>query len=191
MSFMKQILLLAALLTAGFAAAEERKDGVSASGKISWHVVMAGDNGASEVFISETDQGKSAAQKLCDTISVANTKVFVAPDDAWIIVQTGGASLGVSLITFRREKGMIYQEAKGIDITEAALLAACGGDQKKAGSMDHAYVRFTGWAKDSKSVLVEVNAQGEDYRVESFFGIYDLSAKKVGFDLQKFNGTGK
>ena len=184
---MKRILLLAALLTAGFAAAEERKDGVSASGKIAWHVVMDGENGASEVFISEADQGESAARKLCNTVSVVNTQVFVAPDDGWIIVQTGGASLGVSLITFSREKGMIYQEAKGIDITETALLAACGGDRKKVESIDHAYVRFIGWAKDSESVLVEVNAQGEDQRVESFFGIYDLAAKKVGFDLERFN----
>lgn len=188
---MKRILLLATLITAGFAAAEERKDGVSPSGKIAWHVVQAGDNGASEVFISEADQGESAAQKLCETVSVANTKVFVSPDDSWIIVQTGGASLGTSLIALRRENGMIYQEDKETDIGAAVLLAACDGDQTKVDAIERVHTTWVGWSGDSKSLLVEVEAHGGEKTVRSFFAIYDLTTRKIGFDLAKFNQAGK
>ncbi|RYD60717.1 MAG: hypothetical protein EOP83_18765 [Verrucomicrobiaceae bacterium] len=73
-----------------------------------------------------------------------------------------------------------------------ALLAACGGDRKEVDAMDHVYVRFTGWAADSKSLLLSVSARGgEKRKVDSFFGIYDLAAKKIGYDLGKFNGAGK
>ncbi|WAC21061.1 hypothetical protein OVA24_06650 [Luteolibacter sp. SL250] len=190
---MKFLAVVSIVFLAGLSAVvaqEKRKDGVSASGKIAWHVVNAGDNGVSEVFISEGDQGESAAQKLCEAISIANTEVFVSPDDSWMIVQTGGPSLGINLIAFRRENGMIYNEEKDPDIGDVALLAACGGDRKKADAMDHVYVRFTGWAADSKSLLLSVSARGgEKQKVESFFGIYDLAAKKIGYDLEKFNGV--
>jgi len=89
---MKRFLLLATLISVGFAAAEDRKDGVSPSGKIAWHVVRVDDQGITEVLISEADQGESAPQKLCEAVSVANTKVPVSADDSWIVVQTGGAS---------------------------------------------------------------------------------------------------
>lgn len=178
------LLFLAGLSSVG--AQEDRKDGLSTSGKIAWHVVP-GKDGAG-VFISEGDQGESAAQKLSDVLTVANTEVFVSPDDAWIIVQSGGGSVGVDLYAFRREKGMIYHAEKELNIGNVALLAACGGDQKKADAMDHVYVRFTGWAADSKSLLLSVNARGgEKQKVEYFFGIFDLTAKKIDFDLEKFN----
>jgi len=178
---MRILAVASTLLLVGLTAVvaqEERKDGVSPSGKIGWHVVKVGDNGASEVLISEAAQEESAPKKLCEAISIANTDVSIAPDDSWIIVQTGGASLGVSLITFRRENGMIYNEEKEVDIGAAVLLSACGGDQKKADSMDHIYADARGWSENSKSLLVEMNAKGESGRVESFFAIYDLVTKK-------------
>jgi len=187
---MKFLAVASALFLAGLSAVvaqeEERKDGLSSSGKIAWHVV-AGKDGA-EVFISEGDQGESAAQKLSDALTVANTEVFVSPDDSWIVIQSGGGSVGVFLNAFRRENGMIYNEDKETDIGAVALLAACGGDQKKADAMGHVYVRFAGWAADSKSLLLSVSARGgEKQKVESFFGIYDFAMKKIGYDLEKFN----
>lgn len=188
---MKRLVASLLVLLAGISSvmAEERKDGVSPSGKIGWHVVATA--AGAEVLISEADQGESAAQKLGEVLSVSNTQVFVAPDDSWIIVQSGGGSVGVSLSAFSREKGMIYHQEKEMDIGAVALLAACGGDQKKADTMDHVYVRLNGWAKDSKSVLVEVGARGGAGKVDSFFAIYDLTEKKIGFDLEKFNRAGK
>ena len=187
---MKRFLLLVTLISAGFAAAEDRKDGVSASGKIAWHVVRVDDQGISEVLISEADQGESAPQKLCEAVSVANTKVSVSPDDSWIIVQTGGASLGISLTVFRRENGMIYNEMPGMNIGAAVLLSACGSDQPRADAMDRVYMDLVGWSKDSGSVLVGLNARGEKGEISEFFAIYDLAERKVGFDLVKFNATG-
>jgi len=185
---MKRILLLAVLFIPGFAAAEDRKDGVSTSGKIGWHVVETKE--AADVLISEADQGESAAQKLCGVISVANTKVTVSPDDSWVVVQSGGPSLGVSLKVFRRENGMIYAEQKSMDIGGTVLLAACGGDAKKAESTSHLYTHALNWSADSKWLLVEISARGGEKEVKSFVAIYDLASGKVGFDLEKFNGGG-
>lgn len=188
---MKFLAVVSMVFLAGLSAVvaqEERKDGLSSSGKIAWHVVAGKDS--AEVFISEGDQGESAAQKLSDVLTVANTEVFVSPDDSWIVIQSGGGSVGVFLNAFRRENGMIYNQEKDTDIGDVALLAACGGDRKKADAMDHVYVRLTGWAADSKSLLLSVSARGgEKQKVESFFGIYDLAAKKIGFDLERFNGA--
>jgi hypothetical protein len=166
-------------------AEEKRQDGVSGSGKIGWHIVANDDD--VQVLISEADQGESAAQKLCDVPSFSHTKVFVSPDDKWIIVQTGSASLGISLNVFQREKGMIYQEKADLKIEEKALLRALNDKVKAVGDLDHTYANLIAWSADSKSILFEVSGQGDAARVESYFAIYDFEKQSIGFDLSAFN----
>ena len=55
--------------------------------------------------------------------------------------------------------------------------------------MDHVYVDVSGWSKDSRSVLVGLNAVGGKGEVRDFLAIYDLAGRKVGFDLAKFNAA--
>jgi hypothetical protein len=184
----KPILLLIFMILAGFAAAEDRLEGVSSSGKIGWHVVKSGDG--AEVRISEADQAESAAQKLCDVISVSQTKVTVSRDDEWIIVSSGSASLGTSLSAFRRKEGMLYEEQKSVDIGGAVLLFACGGDQREADAAGRVFVEALKWSADGKSLLVEIRSGGKGNELKSFLAIYHLTTGKVGFDLEKFNSNG-
>lgn len=184
--------LLSAILIATLAAvvplaAQERKDEVSTSGKIATHVVESKDG--AEVFISEANQADSAAQKLCDVLSVSATKVSVAPDDSWIIVRRGGASVGISFAVFKREKGMIYKELPETDIVAVLLAAACGGDKAKIDQMDHVTADIIEWSGDSKSVLAVVAARGGETRVPPYFAIYRLADGKLEFDLSKFNAA--
>lgn len=182
--FLSLVMVLAGVLSAS---GEDRKDGVSASGKIGWHVVASADG--ADLLISEADQVESAAQKLCETPSVVNTKVVVAPDDSWIIVQSGGVSLGISFRAFKREAGTIYKEAPAEDITTAVLTSACGGDKAKAEAMDPVYGDLLAWAGDSKSVLVSVTARGGQRKIPDYFAVYHLGSGKVSFDLAEFNAA--
>lgn len=140
-----------------------------------------------QVLISEADQGESAALKLCDAPSFSHTKVFISPDDRWIIVQSGGGSSGISLTAFRRENGMNYQEQPKLDFTAAVLENAFEKDSKAQEKLDHDYAEFVAWSPDSKSVLVKIAARGEGIRLRSYFAIYNLESQSVGFDLRAFN----
>lgn len=172
-----------------FAFAEEREDGVSSSGKIAWHVVETRDGNGAEVFISEGDQGESAAQKLCDVVSVASTRVFVAPDDSRIIVENGSASLGVSLTVFQRENGMIYSAKPASDPAAAALTHAAGGDPEKVGELGKSSAKLIAWSKDSDSVLISMSWEGGKSGVSGFMAIYSFGTGKIGFDLAKFHSA--
>ena len=185
---MKTLVLFLAVFVLGFSrgsAEEKREDGVSQSGKIGWHVVETNED--VDVLISEADQGESAANKLCDVPSLANTKVFVSPDDSWIIVQSGGGSLGVTLRVFKRENGMLYPEVSKLDITGAVLKSAFDGDASGAEKLDHVYTRLIEWSADSKSILVSVSGHGGGRTLSPSFAIYDLASQSIGFDLTKFN----
>lgn len=165
----------------------ERLDGSSESGKIAWHVVQSKDG--ADVLISEGDQGESAAQKLCGVLGVANTKVEVSPDDFWIIVQSGGGSLGVSLSVFQRTKGMIYREKKEMEITEPILKGAfkAAGNEAAADKLDHVYTRLLAWSADSETILVQVSGYGGKTKLSPYLAVYDLGKQTVSFDLAKFN----
>jgi hypothetical protein len=183
------LLFLFALAGIAFADEPPRSEGTSASGKIAWHVVEKTnpDQGA-EVFISEGDQDESAGQKLCDVPWARNTRVFVSPDDFWIIVESGGASMGVSLNVLQREKGLVYHEMPKKDVALAVLTNAFRGDAAAAENMDHVYTVLLGWSADSKCILVRVSGNKRGRDINPVFAIYDLGKGSVGFDLAKFNG---
>jgi hypothetical protein len=166
---------------------EDRVDGISASGKIAWHIVKT-DDGA-EVLISEGDQGESAAQKLSSTVSIGNTKVSISPSDEWIIVQSGGASLGISLTVFQRENGMIYNERPMLDIATAVLKKALENKPETIDQLDHIEARIVAWSADSKSIQVNVQARGGSVKVEPVEAIFDLAKASVTFDLTGFKAA--
>ena len=166
---------------------ESRADGKSPSGKIAWHVVETKDG--AEVLISEGDQEESAAVKVCETISLANTKVHVSPDDFWIIVESGTGSLGISLAVYQREKGMIYKEQAGTDIGGTVAKAAfkAAGNEAAAEKLDHVYAHVLAWSADSGSILVDVSGHGGKTRIGPYVAVFDLGRKTAGLDLTKFN----
>lgn len=189
---MKSLLPFTVAITLLFAlcpamANETRADGKSPSGKIAWHIVETKDG--AEVLISEGDQEESAAVKLCDTISLPNTKVHVSPDDFWIIVESGTGSLGISLAVYQREKGMIYKEQADMDIggivAKAAFKAA--GNEAAADKLDHVYTHLLAWSSDSNSIVVEVSGHGGKTHLGPYVAAFELGKKTAGLDLTKFN----
>lgn len=166
---------------------ETRTDGKSPSGKIAWQVVETRDG--AEVLISEGDQEESAAVKLCDTISLPNTRVHVSPDDFWVIVESGTGSLGILLAVYRREKGMIYKEQADTDIGGTVARAAfkAAGKEAAADKLDHLYARVLSWSADSGSILVQVSGHGGKTRLGPYLAVYDLGKKTTGLDLANFN----
>lgn len=177
----------AAGTTALSAQETERVDGSSQSGKIAWHVVQSKDG--ADVLISEGDQGESAAQKLCTVLGVANTKVEVSPDDFWIIVQSGGGSVGISLSVFQRTKGVSYVEKKEMDIATPILKNAfkVAGKEAAADMLDHIYTRLLAWSADSETILVQVAGHGGKTKLDPYLAVYDLGRQTISLDLTKFN----
>jgi len=127
--------------------------------------------------------------KLCDTISLPNTKVHVSPDDFWIIVESGTGSLGISLAVYQREKGMIYKEQAEMDIGGTVAKAAFkgAGAEAAADKLDHLYARVLAWSADSGSILVQVSGHGGKTRIGPYVAVFDLGKKTAGLDLTKFN----
>lgn len=169
---------------AGMSLAQELDAGTSDSGKIAWKVVEAG-----KVLISEGDQGESAAVELTETVAPMNTKVFVSPDDFWIIVESGTGSLGFYLQVFQRQKGLIYKQKEDIDLGEPIIKAAfkAVGKEAAAEKLDHTYVRLLAWSADSSTVLVQVRGRGGKLSFGPYIVAYDLGKKTFGQDLTKFN----
>lgn len=181
------ITVIFCLLLTGNALLHAQSSGTSESGKIAWKIVEGGSG--AQVMISEGDQGESAGTKLCETVSANNTKVFVSPDDFWIIVESGSGSLGFYLTVFQREKGMIYRQRKEVDIGEPVINAAfkSAGKEGEAQKLDHTYVRLLAWSADSESVLVQVRARGGKLQFGPYVVVYDLGKKSWSNDLSKFN----
>jgi hypothetical protein len=167
-------------------AAEELDSGTSESGKIAWKVV---DKGEGKVLISEGDQGESAATVLTTTVAAGNTKVFVSPDDFWIIVESGTGSLGFYLQVFQRQKGLNYKLMEDMDLGEPVIRAAfkAAGKEAAADTLDHTYVRLLAWSADSGTVLVQVRGRGGKLQFGPYVVAYDLGKKTFSNDLAKFN----
>lgn len=179
--------VISCLLLTGSSFLQAQSSGTSESGKIAWRIVEGGGGG--QVMISEGDQGEAAGTKLFETVSANNTKVFVSPDDHWIIVESGTGSLGFYLTVFKREKGTIYRQRKDVDIGEPVINAAfkSAGREGEARKLDHTYMRLLAWSADSESVLVQVRARGGKLQFGPYVVAYDLGKKAWSNDLSKFN----
>jgi hypothetical protein len=173
------------------AIADQQNQGTSNDGKIHYELRDA-ENDTKEIWLWEEGQKKSAA-RLTDTEGWGNMVIYFSPDDYWILIQDGGASMGVSFRLFRREKGVTFREMKDSDIdgkAEAEALRQSGFPADQIS--DHRYARFLCWSPDSKSILLEVHGSGKtrDRKTTISFdwvGAYDI-AKDVFFDdLKKFN----
>jgi len=137
--------------------------------------------------------GKEHAVRLCETPGWGNMHLEFSPDNYWIMVQDGGASLGISLRLFRREKGVVFKEIQDANINDQAeeLALKQAGLQKKPDFLDHRYVNLVRWSPDSRTILVELRGKGVDdkhvVQISEWLGLYDLGKRKFIFDLNQMN----
>jgi hypothetical protein len=166
----------------------QQNEGTSESGKISFEL-RGEEVGEREIWLYPKDH-TDAAVKLCDTEGWCCLKMHFSTDDHWLIVEDGGASLGVSLRLFRRDKGVNFTEIKKPDITEKAIELALR-DAKPAGAeLLHAYLECVAWSSDSRRILVEltgnVSAAGQRLNIE-WAAVYDVRSGTFSRNLAEFN----
>jgi hypothetical protein len=170
--------------------ADQINDGDSPSGKIHFQV-RGNDNDGKEIWLFPPNR-QDQAVKLCDTEGWGNLVIHFAPDDYWIIVQDGGASLGVFLRLFRREKGLTFKEIKDADIGgKAERLAFRQAGLPDTCVLDHRYDRVLAW-DDPGYVLIRISGSGSNFNkqpvaVDGWCAFYELATGRFVFDLNKIN----
>jgi hypothetical protein len=119
-------------------------------------------------------------------------ELHFAPDDAWLVVQDGGSSLGISLRLFRRDRGAAYKELEQADIEGKAERIALEEQEDAAGGLlDHRYMKLVAWSGDSRSFLFSLSGHGGDannhVRITGWMGIYDVESGEIALELSKLN----
>jgi WD40 repeat protein len=174
--------------TPGFS--EQPDKGESFTGKIHYELRGDSDAGGKTIWLWSKED-KSDAAELCETPGWGYLEIHFSPNDKWIVVQDGGASLGVSLRLFRRDGGVVFHEIKDADIdrkSEKLALKQAGMAPKEIS--DHRYVHCLAWSGDSEMILVSSSGKGiaDDYAIGFLWiGIYHVTDGRFTSDLTKFN----
>lgn len=114
-----------------------------------------------------------------------------SPDTNWIVTSNGGASRGVELELYHREKGFHYKRVNDFklgDQAEAIVLKEPGVPIDTR--LDHRYISFMLWSSDSKAFMFMMGGHDSGknlYIPNGWFGIYDLATRKITFDSTKFH----
>ncbi len=159
---MKALSILAALSvslgTSVFADKEASVSGVSPSRAISWSVNPY--NG--ELSLVRAD-GSCSPVRLCDTVSTANLAVHFSPDDKYVFVSDGTASLGIHGTLYRRGSGLAYSEVDfDFDLPVQRLALQAGTGREITGTvLDHSYLKCLGWSRDGQWVLLQLSGSGK------------------------------
>lgn len=151
---MKTILLhltlVAALCGPVLADKEATASGVSASGNIAWSV----NPDTNELNLVPARGGSDA--KLCEIIGTSNLSVHFSPDDRFIFVTDGGASLGIHVTLYKHSSGVSYREDSSIDFDLAVQRLAMEAETGKKIDdtvLDHSYLKCLGWTKKGQAIL--------------------------------------
>ena len=139
--------------------------------------VRAANDGAMVMAVPKANPKQAA--KLCETVSVNTTRVFLSSDDDIAVVESGSASLGTSLQLFLLTEGTEYQELKDWDVTEAVQKAWEKSTGKKA---SRSALHFIAWSADAKAGLVCWGG-GKD----KWYAVVDFDKKTVGNALSRLN----
>ena len=124
---------------------------------------------------------------LGETPGWGSLDLYFSPNNEWLIVQDGGASLGISLRLFQRKKGAHFVE-KNVQLNEGAERLALQRSGVKKGATDHRYLQVVGWSNDSRFVILRLSGHGPDeLRIRGWFTVYDVKTGKFSFDLNALN----
>lgn len=149
-----------------------------------WRVEVRATAGGAAVFaVPKADP--SLARSLCETVSVATTRVFIGPTDDVLLVESGSASLGTSLRVFGLTEGTEFLEDTAWDVNtavEKARAKAVKPGGKRAGSPRPASIHFVAWSADGDAALLRA---GEG--AESWFVVADLQKHTLSAGLERLN----
>ncbi len=183
--------LLTLLLPLSHALCEQMNWGQSLSGKIHYELRPIPDREGDKAIWLWSNDEKSDAKQLCETEGWGNLEMHFAPNDNWIVVQNGGASLGVRCRLFKRENGVAFREIEKPDLNQEAEISALRKAGLPAKEMsDHRYVRCLAWSGDSRMILIEATGKGTvENRPYNFkwVCIYHVQEGRFSFDLSEFN----
>jgi hypothetical protein len=158
------------------------------SNKAGWkYEVRDNPDGEKDLWLVPEDP--SGARKLTSTGGWGNLRVHISPDDRTILVEDGGASLGIDLRVFKAGKAPLEfvedETMKIADTVEAWAIAKAGG---AAGDiLGHRYVKAHGWSSDGSKVLVSIAGHEGELHIPGWFAIYDLATGELSFDLAVLN----
>ena len=163
--------------------------GESPTGKIRY-VLQGEEDNKQLVFYTEDRPDEGVV--LCLTHGWGDMVVSFSPNEQWVVVQDGTASLGIYLRLFRRQRGLNYEEVTSADIGGRAESAAL--KQKFVADtqiLEHRYVHVLPWSADSTRFLVELSGRGQGDKgwigIAHWIGIYNVTNGAVSTDLAQMN----
>jgi len=156
---MKLILPILAL-TCLLAPAAQAGDfsGKSPSGKLSFE-----SKNEKEFYVWLTDQPEKKTLVYKEEV-VFVQGAAISPDDMWIGLEHGGASLGHTVQFFQRQKGLDFKALGGgqndPDAADKVGGFALQTQGIKENILDHSYLHPVKWSDDSKWLVVSLDAKG-------------------------------
>ncbi len=142
-------------------------------------VVEAAGDGAVVKALPKANPAQAA--KLCETVGVPTTRVFLSSDDDIAIVESGSASLGISLSVYLLTEGTEFLELKDWDVNEAMEKAAA-----KSVKLNKPALHFVTWSADGKAALLRLG-NGD----QTWFAVADFETKKISTSLERLNRKAK
>jgi hypothetical protein len=178
-------------LISSVALCEQLNEGQSPSGKLHYELRTTPNHDGEKAIWLWSKDDKSDAQQLCETGGWGYLEVHFSPDDNWIVLQDGGASLGVLCRLFRLRQGLVFREIQKPDLNaEAEKLALQKAGLPAQTMSDHQYVRCLGWSGDSKMILIQSRGNGKIGKLGvgyEWIGIYHVEDGHFSFDLSEFD----
>jgi sugar lactone lactonase YvrE len=151
-------LVLAVCTMVAFAAKPATTAGVSTSGAVAWSVDP--ENGELNLVRAS---GQGGPVKLCDTVSTANLGVHFSPDDKYVMITDGSASVGIHVTLYQRSSGLSYR-AVDFDFDLAAQKLAMEAETGKKIDdtvLDRSYLRCLGWSRDGQWAILQLSGSGK------------------------------
>jgi len=149
---------LPVLCVFGAAAWADEFSGKSPDGKLSF-----GSKNEKEFYLWATDKPDKK------TLIFKEETVFIqaaaiSPDNVWIALEQGGASLGHTVLFFKREKGLNFKQIdptfKGPDPAERVGTFALQTKGIKENILDHSYLHPVKWLDNSMWLIVSLGGKG-------------------------------
>ena len=155
---MKELIVAVLLAAVGSAAWGQNLSGSSPSGNIQWS-----DDGANvNIWWSAKSNNRTV---LCPSGSdYGYFNIKVSPDDYWLVVESGGSSMGDSVELRRRNVNVgdavlfktMAQCGVTADINNQAEAAFMKQNNIQGGQLDHRYVHVESWSRDSATMYVSL-----------------------------------
>lgn len=143
-------------------------------------------NGCRQLWISDYHNPTNRAS-LYDYDRSAT--VCFSPNEKWLVVNDYSGSSEAAPVLFWRARGMSYTRVKDVDLDSIAWEAAARNQGFSASEVfDHRYSEVLCWLGESGKLLIHAwGYYGGVRSLDDWFCIYDVTNRKVSFDLSSVN----